>query len=173
MSNPNKVLFFIAALIAFGLGIFFGQHYFHTHDTSQGEVLWNARLNDSQQQPKAVKELAGQLTLVNFWASWCAPCRKEMPIFESFYRLNKQQGFTIIGVAIDNKETALPMLDSMDITYPILYAERTGMEIMAKSGNEQGFLPYSVLYNAEGVILEAKLGEIDQNLLNKWLNEHL
>ena len=173
MSSTNRVLFLMVAVAAFGMGIFFGQQYFHNHDSAQSEVLWNAKLLDEGQQVQAVKELSGGLTLVNFWASWCAPCRKEMPLFESFYRLNKQNGFVIIGVAIDNLDNAQPMLDAMDISYPILYAEKTGMEIMAKTGNEQGFLPYSVLYNAQGQIVEAKLGEIDQDLLNKWLNEYL
>ena len=173
MNNANKVLFILFATVAFGLGIFFGQHYFHNHDTSQSEVLWNAKLNDPQQNQQSVKQLADKLTLVNFWASWCAPCRKEMPLFESFYRLNKQNGFTIIGVAIDNITAAQPMLDAMDISYPILYAERVGMEVMARSGNEQGFLPYSVLYNQQGEIVEAKLGEIDQALLDSWLKKHL
>ncbi|NNC99867.1 MAG: TlpA family protein disulfide reductase, partial [Gammaproteobacteria bacterium] len=113
------------------------------------------------------------LTLVNFWASWCAPCRQEMPVFEAMVRSAGQRGFQVIGVAIDSPEKAQPMLDSMDISYPILYAEQTGIELMAAVGNPQGLLPYSLLLNQQGEVLEQVLGRIHEEDIVDWLQEYL
>jgi len=111
-----------------------------------------------------------KLTLVNFWASWCAPCREEMPLFQSVYNAANSQGFQVIGVAIDNYENAKPMLDSMGITYPILYAELTGMEVMNSSGNPQGLLPYSLILDSNGEIVEQVLGLVHEKQMVDWLN---
>ena len=120
-----------------------------------------------------VKDSLGELTLVNFWASWCAPCREEMPVFENLYRQASTDGFTIIGIALDTPEKAQPMLDSMDISYPILYAETTGSSIMESVGNPQGLLPYSLLLDKNGNLLEQVLGQIHEQQIVDWLAKYL
>ena len=120
-----------------------------------------------------VEDSLGELTLVNFWASWCAPCREEMPVFENLYRQASTDGFTIIGIALDTPEKAQPMLDSMDISYPILYAETTGSSIMESVGNPQGLLPYSLLLDKNGNLLEQVLGQIHEQQIVDWLAKYL
>lgn len=93
-------------------------------------------------------------------------------MFEMFYRLHENEDFTILGVAIDSPETARPMLDSMDITYPILYAEKSGMDLMARVGNAQGFLPYTILLNAQGEVLEVKIGRVHEADLQQWWSDY-
>lgn len=170
MSSNNKALLVMVALLALIIGAALNSA--RVSDQIDTRALLSARLLNGDASDSVENNL-GQLTIVNFWASWCAPCRKEMPMFESLYRANKARGFEIIGVAIDSPERAQPMLDSMDITYPILYAEQTGMKVMESAGNPDGFLPYSLLLDANGDVLDQVLGEIHQEQIQTWLAEHL
>lgn len=176
MTNQNKILLFFIAIVAFAIGI--AVNTSRTAPVSQAETLLNAQLETSD--PKTggsgtdqVKNQLNELTLVNFWATWCSPCREEMPLFETMYRLHQKDGFGIVGVAIDNPSRSQPFLDSMDISYPILYAEKTGMELLEKTGNPQGLLPYSLLLDKNGNVVDQVLGKIDEAKIQSWLNAHL
>jgi len=173
MSAANKVLLLIIAVAAFGIGMVVNSAKVSAQINT--EPLLSAKLmkadGTSNSQPLSAD--LKKLTLVNFWASWCAPCREEMPIFEAMFRANKNRGFQIVGVTIDSPEKAQAMLDSMDISYPIHYAEQTGMQIMETAGNPQGLLPYSLLLDEDGQVLEQILGRIHENDINNWLNSYL
>jgi len=170
MSAQNKILISLISIVAFTIGI-----AIYTM-RANGEVDEHALLTAKLQKPGgtgSIQENLGELTLVNFWASWCAPCREEMPVFEMMYRGAKQDGFQVLGIAIDSPEKAQPMLDSMNITYPILYAENVGMQMMNVSGNPQGLMPYSLLLDKQGNVLEQVLGKIDEQQIAAWLSAHL
>ena len=176
MTNQNKILLFFIAIVAFAIGI--AVNTSQTTPVSQAETLLNAQLETSDPKTGSsgtdqVKNQLNDLTLVNFWATWCSPCREEMPLFETMYRLHQKDGFGIVGVAIDNPSRSQPFLDSMDISYPILYAENTGMELLEKTGNPQGLLPYSLLLDKNGNVVEQVLGKIDEAKIQSWLNAHL
>jgi thiol-disulfide isomerase/thioredoxin len=176
MTNQNKVLLLSIAIVAFVVGIAVNSS--RTQPLSEASVLLSAELETSDPSSgisatDSVQNQLGELTLVNFWATWCSPCREEMPLFEAMYRLHQKDGFTVIGVAIDNPGRSQPFLDSMDISYPILYAEKTGMLLLEKTGNPQGLLPYSLLMDKDGNVLDQVLGKIDQAQIQAWLTEHL
>jgi len=193
-----KLVITLFAVGALALGAYYGfsEHNFVTdkaanrdHKVDNGsnaksapppiveESLLSARLIGAN-GPTIVGDQLGELTLVNFWASWCAPRRHEMPIFETMYRQAKasgsnQSGFQILGIAIDSQNKAQPFLDSMDITYPILYAEKTGYMLMESVGNQQGLLPYSILLDKDGKVIEQILGRIDEQQITNWLEVYL
>lgn len=177
MSTTNKIIMVIMAILAFAIGIYINTaHVDHNADSSS---LLSAELQqaNSQSTPDQANYTAGKvddllgekLTLVNFWASWCAPCREEMPLFESVYQAANSQGFQIIGIAIDSYGNAKPMLDSMGISYPILYAEKTGMDVMSSAGNPHGLLPYSLILDSDGEIVEQVLGLVNEAQMLEWL----
>ena len=178
--KPNTiVLVLFIALAAFGLGFLLNKPT--NNDDISYPALLNARLLESidsdaaETQTTSIKDKLDKLTLVNFWATWCAPCRHEMPMFESVFQRSQasENGFTIIGVTIDSVEKAVPMLNSMGITYPIVFAENTGMDLMAVVGNAQGLLPYSLLLNDKGQVLEQKYGRLSENDIDEWLAKYL
>lgn len=176
MTNQNKVLLLFIGIVAFTVGIALNTS--RTAPVSEASVLLNAKLETSDAATgtsgiDSVQNNLSDLTLVNFWATWCSPCREEMPLFEAMYRLHQKEGFTVIGVAIDNPSRSQPFLDSMDISYPILYAEKTGMQLLEKTGNAQGLLPYSLLLDKNGNVVDQVLGKIDEAQIRAWLEAHL
>ena len=179
MTAQTKILLGFVALAAFVIGITVNSTKINTNKNSsvllEAQLIQKSGAVDSADQAAlaSIKDSLGKLTLVNFWASWCAPCREEMPIFEAMYRQNYGAGFVVIGITIDSPEKAQPMLDSMDITYPIFYAEQSGATIMETLGNGQGLLPYSVLLDSNGEIIEQVLGKIDEQQIIGWLADNL
>jgi len=179
MSAQTKILIGLVAITGFIIGIAMNSSRVSNDIDSnallQAELVQNPILfEEPQQAPLAsISGSLGELTLVNFWASWCAPCREEMPIFETMYRQTNMDGFVVIGITIDSPEKAQPMLDSMDITYPIFYAEQSGPSIMETLGNPQGLLPYSVLLDNNGQVVDQVLGRIDEQQIVGWIAEHL
>ncbi len=166
MSNHNKALLIAVALLAFIIGAAINAA--KVSRVLNVSDLLNAELLTNDQQVQTAKQHLNKITLINFWASWCAPCRQEMPLFQSVYEAENKNGFNIVGIAIDDPTNAEPMLDSMGITYPNLYAEQTGHKLMELSGNEYGAMPYSILLDQDGVVIDQKLGEIKEHELRLW-----
>ena len=178
MKSTTKALLLIVALAAFGLGAGLKQTQQISNNTLSEQIdtdaLLSARLLVGNGDALGtVKQQLGKLTLVNFWASWCTPCRQEMPMFEAMVRRKKSNGFQVIGIAIDSPDRAQPMLDSMDISYPILYAQNAGMRLMDVTGNPLGLLPYSLLLDQHGQVLEQVLGPIHENDIALWTEQYL
>lgn len=78
-------------------------------------------LVDPAGKKTALKEFRGKLVMLNFWASWCVPCREEMPAMERLYEQYKSKGFTIVAVNVkDNRKDAMAFLKELKITYPVM-----------------------------------------------------
>jgi thiol-disulfide isomerase/thioredoxin len=115
-------------------------------------------LPDLDNRPQAVSQWRGKLVLVNFWATWCPPCREEIPLFVEFQRQHGARGLQIVGVAIDQREPVSDFAHREGMNYPQLLAGDTGMSLMAQLGNRTGSLPYSVVLAPDGQVLDRKIG---------------
>ncbi len=111
-------------------------------------------LKDTDDKLRNINEWDGQVILLNFWATWCPPCRKEMPAFVRLYEKYKDKGFTIIGVAIDEKQAVVDFIDPMGVDYPVLIGDKDGLNLTRDYGNRIGVLPYTVIINRKGEIVE-------------------
>lgn len=166
MSNQNKILLAAVALVAFIVGAAINSA--RVTEVASASELLSAQLLTGDGEEQTTQQNLGKFTLINFWASWCSPCRREMPLFQAVYEREKPNGFQIIGIAIDDVEKTQPLIDSMGISYPILYAEQTGMTLMELSGNDLGAMPYSLLLDENGNVIDQKLGEIHEAQLTAW-----
>lgn len=111
------------------------------------------KLKDLEDKVRDIKEWDGQVLMVNFWATWCPPCRREIPAFIDLQEKYKSKGFTIIGIALDEKQAVIDFTDPMGVNYPLLMAEQEGIVLSKAYGNNLGVLPFTVIVNREGKIM--------------------
>ena len=104
---------------------------------------------------------AGSPTLVNLWASWCAPCLKEMPELQAFANEQAANGMQVVGIALDDAASAKAMLGRLGITYPNLIDTPGPADAGVRLGNPAGVLPYSVLISADGRLLKTRIGPFE------------
>lgn len=101
---------------------------------------------------------AGRTTLVNLWATWCAPCLKEMPDLQAFATAQGAAGVQVAGIALDDAAAVAAFLRQHGITYPVLVDAAGPADAGVRLGNPAGVLPYSVLVSADGRLLKTRIG---------------
>lgn len=119
------------------------------------------KLNDLQGKLRDVKEWDGKVLMINFWATWCPPCRKEIPAFIQVQEKYKDKGFVVIGIALDTKDAVTDFTDPMDVNYPLLLAEQEGIALTRAYGNHLGVLPFTVIVDRKGKIIHRKRTELN------------
>jgi thiol-disulfide isomerase/thioredoxin len=115
-------------------------------------------LPDLSGRPRRLAEWQGKVVLCNFWATWCAPCRKEIPMLVSLRNEYASQGFEVVGIAVDNAAKVREFSSKYSISYPILIAEASGLDLIRTLGNTAGALPFTVMLDRNGAIHSRKLG---------------
>lgn len=171
------VLFIGAALIAISIGFFLRVQLM---DSSQSaitkeiskpgaEAIFAATLPDIHGENQALSQWAGNVLVVNFWATWCEPCREEIPEFIETQNKFRDQGLVFLGIALDQENKVIAYSHEFEINYPVLIGNLSTWSIAEAAGNVQSVLPYTVVINHEGEIVETYLGRVHQNKLEKVL----
>ncbi len=105
-------------------------------------------------------EWQGTHRLLNFWATWCAPCRREIPLLKEFQAEHGDEGFQIIGVAVDFPEQVTAYAENAQFNYPILVGQEDAMAIAATSGIEFIGMPFTMIVYSDGELIGTHIGEI-------------
>ena len=114
---------------------------------------------------------AGRPILINFWASWCAPCVKEMPELQRFSAAQGRNGVQVVGIALDDRAAVRAFLQRVAVSYPILLDAPGPADASVRLGNPKGVLPYSVLVSADGRLLKQRIGPFDDGEIARWTAE--
>ena len=119
--------------------------------------------------PLALAALRGKPTLLNFWATWCAPCISELPLIDRFQREHGASGWQVVGLAVDRAEPVAEFLAKRPVGFAIGLAGLEGVELSERMGNSGGALPFSVVFDRKGKVIQRKLGMIKPEDLQRWL----
>jgi len=122
-------------------------------------------LRDLAGKTHSLADWRGKVVLLNFWATWCPPCRHEIPIFIALQNRHAGRGLQIVGISIDSPEAVARYWQEMRINYPLLLADESTFGLMAAYGNRTGGLPFSVLVRPDGAIDSIKLGAYSEEAL--------
>ena len=125
-------------------------------------------LDDLDGQPLDILDLHNQEPLIiNFWATWCAPCRKEMPLLNNYYLTRNSDQANVLGIAIDDIDQVNSFIAELGINFPVLVGQSEAYDLMQTLGNTILTLPYTILVNSEGRIIWSKSTEIKREDLEQ------
>jgi len=124
------------------------------------ETLPRFQLADRAGQLRSLQDWPDQALIVNFWATWCAPCRREIPLLQQLQRDHAAEGFQVIGIAVDFRDKVLAYADEMGMDYPLLIGEQEALDAAAAFGVATVGLPFTVFSDRQGRIVTAHLGEL-------------
>ena len=120
---------------------------------------------DLQGQERALSSYVGKPLVINFWATWCAPCIKEMPDLQALHERYPDVRF--VGIAVDSQSNVQEFLQRVPVSYEILLAGPGGVKQMRSLGNKRGGLPFTVVFGSNGRVDERMLGQIDPQKLDE------
>jgi thiol-disulfide isomerase/thioredoxin len=134
--------------------------------------FWSQRLERVDGTVLALSSLRGQRLLVNFWATWCPPCVREMPLLDRFHRQsgagNGRRAWRVVGLAIDRRDAVAEFLQRQPVGYDIVLAGLEGTQLSRDLGNAGGGLPFTVAIDEQGQVTRRKIGELTEAELQDW-----
>ena len=129
-------------------------------------------LSDHTGAMHPLKQWEGKVLVINYWATWCAPCKEEMPAFARIFSKYSSNGVQFIGISSDSPDeikTFLGATTATPINYPLLLGKIDVMQTSAKLGNAVQALPFTVILDREGKIYASKLGRLSEETLERHL----
>lgn len=170
------LLFLVAALAALSAGIWLRGNFIDDSPPLSEEMskegaqaILGATLPDIDGVTQSVSRWQGNVLVVNFWATWCAPCREEIPEFIEMQDQFGDRGLTFIGIAIDQKEKVVPYSKELGINYPVLVGGMGAMSYAVAAGNLMSIVPYTVVFNRQGEIVDTFVGQVHRNVLEEMI----
>jgi len=159
VTRRRQVLIVVAVAIAAAVSGY-GAHLWRLSGTDRSEdALMAVRLADLEGRQQSLDQWRGKVLVVNFWATWCAPCREEIPAFVRLQEKYRTDGLQFVGIAIDQPEKVQAFSREFGINYPVLLGGIDTVEISRQAGNRIGALPFTLVLDRNGLIVSRELGK--------------
>lgn len=174
--SRRAALFAAVALFAGAAG--YGFNYWRTGGGDAGqpgaaEALMAIRLADLNGERQSLSQWRGKVLVVNFWATWCTPCREEIPMFVRAQDKYRAQGLQFIGIAIDQPDNVRAFSKEFSINYPLLIGGMEAVALSRLAGNRIGALPFTIVMDRKGKLAATQLGELKEARLDAVIRPHL
>ena len=155
--------------VATGAGWWGQQRHAKEAPSALGEAFWGLRFDQPQGGELALASLRGRPLLLNFWATWCPPCVKELPELATFWQVFQRVNGQVVGLAVDNPSSVRRFLqEKVALPFPVGLAGLSGNQLSQSLGNAEGGLPFTVLLNAQGVIAHSHRGATTLAQIQHW-----
>lgn len=161
-----------AAASVGGAGVFLWREQLNALQDERDHLLWKLEFRTPDGPELVLSEFKGRPLLLNFWATWCPPCLKEMPLLSEFHRSQGSQGWQVVGLAVDNEPTIKSYLQQTPAGFPIGIAGFGGLDLAFDLGNASRQLPFSVLFDRRGMVMQRKLGAFSAEDLAQLVSRH-
>lgn len=133
-------------------------------------ALLASSANSPDGKPQALQQWRGRILVVNFWATWCPPCREEMPALSQLSDKFAEKGVQFIGIAIDSADNVQRFVAQQRSSYPLLVGAPEALAQSRALGNHRQALPFTVIIDGQGQLRYQRLGGIDAATLERQLN---
>ena len=129
---------------------------------------WSERFPTPEGGELVMASMRGKPLVLNFWATWCPPCIKELPDLDRFHRERSPKGWQVVGLAVDNLRAVKEFLQRQPLGFAVGMAGLEGTALSRQLGNEQGALPFTAVFDARGTLVQRKLGQTTYDELKGW-----
>lgn len=172
-STRRRVLL-SAAAIAAGAAGFGAYHWLQRREAalSRADLLYGLQLPDLNGKLQAFSQWRQQLLLVNFWATWCEPCREEVPALVRLHEKSRRNSLQMVGISLDTAVNIRDFASKYQISYPLVIGGLESIELLRTLGNRSGALPFTVLVGPGGDPLGTHLGGMNDQSLDQFLRAH-
>ena len=161
MTRSRQILALAAvAVLAVAAGV--GVRWWQLDGEVAAEAVMALRLPDLRGEPQAMAQWRGQVLVVNFWATWCAPCREEIPAFVKLQTKYAGRGVQFVGIAIDQPERVAAFAREFDMNYAILLGGINIVDVTRTAGNKVGALPFTLVLDRDGQVAGRQLGKMHE-----------
>jgi len=162
----KNTLLFITVIVIAGSAGFAVQNYINKKSEIASPAIGIQRpefaATDLNGQMRNIREWDGKLIFLNFWATWCPPCKREIPAFIELQQQFGDRGVQFIGIAIDDEQAVREFVEQTGMNYPSLLTQAEGAGLARRYGNAAGVLPYTVIINRKGEISNTIMGELSK-----------
>ena len=158
-------------LVAAGVGGAVGWKEWQPHAVADGAEaeFWQSSFETLDGASLPMAGFKGKPLLLNFWATWCPPCVEELPLLNRYHAQHAGKGWQMLALAIDQPTAVRKFLGKLPLHFPVALAGLTGSDLGRALGNEKGGLPFTVVFGADGRILQRKMGQLTEQDLQKWM----
>lgn len=176
----HSLLIIAVSTLAATAGYFVGRPQPVTHPPPEAAPTVDAparllalTLPDLDGQPQSLSQWKGKVLVANFWATWCPPCKEEMPEFSRINLKYASNGVQFVGISIDSAEKVAAFRKEIEISYPLLIGNLDTLDSSSDLGNRAKALPFTVILRADGSLQQVKLGKYATEALEETIQAAL